>query len=123
MKKRRKRARPSVARNALIGVAWYTPEQWARLKEIAADSDEMGSSHEEWEAGAEKLMVNLARAGVLARRFDVDVEELDAWCRSRQRPNNRAERADFVAHRLEEQHRQERSLSEAQEFPFIGGES
>ena len=74
--------------NSVTGVAWYRREDWSRLREIASDRTNLDDSYEAWLAGAQKTLLDLAIAGVAARRVSVDIEALVRWCRgspSRQR--------------------------------------
>jgi hypothetical protein len=84
----------------ITGIAWYRRDQWARLRELAADADKLEESYEAWLAGAQKTLVQMTVAGVRARRVDVDVDELARWCRREGRPVDGASRAAFVAERL-----------------------
>ena len=64
------------------GVAWYRVEQWPRLLEVSVDRSELERTYDEWQAMATKGLAELARAGVWARKVDVDVDELVEWCRT-----------------------------------------
>ena len=60
----------------------------------------MTDSYEAWLAGAQKTLLDLAIAGVAARRVSVDIEALVRWCRAEGRPVDSAARAAFVADQL-----------------------
>lgn len=82
------------------GLAWYRAEQWARLLDVAVDRSTLERTHDQWQAVATKALADLARAGVRARKVEVDVDELVEWCRSEGRPIDGAARAAFVAVKL-----------------------
>jgi len=86
--------------NAVTGVAWYRREDWSRLREIASDRANLDDSYEAWLAGAQKTLLELAVAGVAARRVNVDVDALVRRCRAERRPVDSAARAAFVADQL-----------------------
>jgi len=86
--------------NSVTGVAWYRREDWSRLREIASDRTNLDDSYEAWLAGAQKTLLDLAIAGVAARRVSVDIEALVRWCRAEGRPVDSAARAAFVADQL-----------------------
>lgn len=86
--------------NSVTGVAWYRREDWSRLREIASDRAKLDDSYEAWLAGAQKTLLELAVAGVAARRVNVDVDALVRWCRADGRPVDSAARAAFVADQL-----------------------
>src|SRR3989442_10590462 len=87
--------------NSVTGVAWYRREDWSRLREIASDRTKLDDSYEAWLAGAQKTLLELAVAGVAAKRVNVDVEALVRWCRAEGRPVDSAARAAFVADQLQ----------------------
>jgi hypothetical protein len=81
----------------LFGLAWYKPEQWARLREIAADAGDLEETFEEWRAIAEKAMRDFEARFVFPEKVLVDVEELLVWCRERKLPVNGTARSQYVA--------------------------
>jgi hypothetical protein len=46
-KSERKRILPG-ERNTAVGVAWYPPEGWERIRAVAADPERLEDSYEEW---------------------------------------------------------------------------
>ena len=99
MKKSKKRRRTPPVN---LAVAWYKPEQWSRLLEISADSDELETTHAEWLSLAEKALKNLTTQGLGVAKIEVDVEDLLSWCRERDLPINGENRSRYAAWLLEE---------------------
>ena len=91
-------------RDLVTGFAWYRREQWSRLRERASDRDKLDDSYDEWLAGAQKALLEMALAGVPARRVDVDVDALFRWCEAEGRSVDSAARAAFVAEELRRTH-------------------
>jgi hypothetical protein len=87
----------------ILGVAWYTREQYGRLLELANDRDSLEETYEDWQASAEKMMVKLSKPGVLPRKVHIDVEELVAWWKANNRPIDGASRTMFVADKVEDE--------------------
>lgn len=92
------------ASDLVTGFAWYRREQWSRLRELASDRDKLDDSYDQWLAGAQKALLEMARAGISAKRVDVDVEALLRWCLAEGRPVDSAARAAFVADELRRAH-------------------
>ena len=90
--------------NAPTGIAWYRRDQWTQLRELASDVERLEESYEDWLAGAQRALVQMTVAGVRAQRVDVDLDELERWCRREDRPLDSAARAAFVAWRLSSAH-------------------
>jgi len=90
---------------AMLGVAWYRPEEWSRLLEIAADRDELEATYEEWLENAEARLQEMAEAGIYVTRVDIDVRELQDWCIANERPIDGSGRAVFTAEKLRQLHK------------------
>ncbi len=86
--------------DTVTGIAWYRRDQWARLRELAADADRLEEAYEDWLAGAQKAVVQMTALGVRVRRVDIDLDELARWCRHEGRPLDSAARAAFAAEGL-----------------------
>lgn len=58
-------------------MAWYRPDQWHRLLEIADDAEDLEETYEDWRASAEMAIEELSRSGLRPiQKVDVDVEQL-----------------------------------------------
>jgi hypothetical protein len=84
----------------VLGIAWFRPDQWELLRSVAADADVLERTHAEWEKLAKKTIKDLARQGILARKVDIDVNRLQAWCVAEQRPLDASARAVYATERL-----------------------
>jgi hypothetical protein len=87
--------------NLVVGVAWYRPDQYALLRALATDAACMAATYDKWLAGVTKTMADLKKQGVAARRVDVDVKELVAWCQEEGRELDGAARATFATEKLD----------------------
>lgn len=94
------RKRPA-KRAAVIGLAWYRPEQWKLLREVSADVEDLEETHSEWMAEANKTLTILKEEGVSFVKVDVDVEELANWCCEKGVKVDGAARSEFVVHKLQ----------------------
>jgi hypothetical protein len=99
MKRRRKiSAKPE---GGVLGLAWYTLDQWILLKNTAADREELDDTYGEWLEGATQKFEELQAAGYDIRKVNVDVSELTQWCRLRGVPLDGKSRAEFAAHKTQ----------------------
>ena len=80
-----------------LGLAWYSHDQWSRLRELAADAAVLEDTYEEWHSFAERTEADLLAKGIQVQRVAVDVEEIAAWCTSHGRSLDGDARAEFVA--------------------------
>jgi len=87
--------------NMIVGIAWYRADQYTLLRALAVDTDSMADTYEQWLAGVTKTMEELRQRGILARRVDVDVKDLAAWCEQRGRPLDGAARSIYAAEKVQ----------------------
>jgi hypothetical protein len=79
-----------------VGVAWYRPDQWDRLRDLAADVEVLEATHAEWLTFATRALEDLRERGVPVQKVHVDVEEIWAWCQRQERPMDGEAKADYV---------------------------
>ncbi len=80
-----------------VGVAWYQREQWARLRELAADASVLEEHYDDWVTSAERALVTVKAQGLTVERVAVDVDEMAEWCRRAGRPFDSRARSEYVA--------------------------
>ena len=88
----------------VTGVAWYRPEQWARLREISEDVENLDDTYEEWRQKAEQVLRDSIPADVTLEKVDIDVEEVLARCNVLGLPMNAQSRARYVSDRLRQKY-------------------
>jgi len=82
----------------IIGVGWYSADQWAMLKLAADDPETLDPTYEQWCAGAEKALQQLkSQPGVRPVKVSVDVQVLRQWCRDHGKRLDGGARAQFIA--------------------------
>jgi hypothetical protein len=80
-----------------VGVGWYTAEEWAKMKASVTDAERFEASFSEWQAVAEKFLVDIRKQGIFPTKCFIIASELLAWCLATGKVNNGAARAEFVA--------------------------
>ena len=68
------------SKTLIMGVSWYRPEQWERLREIAEDKATFDTSYEASLVEWEKKIQDLEAQGMRPIKVEVDVEALLTWC-------------------------------------------
>jgi hypothetical protein len=86
--------------NMIAGIAWYRRDEYALLRALASDTESMAATYEDWLVGATKLLADLQEQGLTARRVDVEVRELVAWCEREGRALNGAARSEFATQKI-----------------------
>jgi len=64
----------------IMGVSWYRPEHWDRLRKISADKATFATTYEASLVDWEKQMRQLEAQGMRPKKVEVDVEALLTWC-------------------------------------------
>jgi hypothetical protein len=103
MSKRKKKpplSRKRTQRGLIVGVAWYTPEQWARLKLLADDSDKLDDTHKDWLKNANGHVRGLKRQGFQVVKVPLDIDEWAAWCRKNGKALDGAARSEFTSQKV-----------------------
>ena len=88
----------------VTGVAWYRPEQWARLREVSEDVENLEETYDAWLQTAERMIRDGMPPEVRVERIDIDVEEVLAWCTTHGLPMNAASRSRFVSERVRQKY-------------------
>jgi hypothetical protein len=86
----------------VIGVAWYRPEQWQRIREISSDRDHLEDTYEEWLSSAEQNLKEINAPGLRLQKVDVDSEQLILWCNIRGLEVNAKARSEYVMEKVRE---------------------
>ena len=82
------------------GVAWYRRDEWPQLLATAADRDDLEDTYDEWLSSARKFLLDMATRGLAIQKVDVGIDELLAWCRQENRPQDGDARSSFAAYKL-----------------------
>jgi hypothetical protein len=86
-----------VQRNAVVvGFAWYTEKQWARVKASAVDPERFEATYPEWVEMAEDALIKFQRRIASPVKVYIVASELEAWCLVHGKPNDASARAAFV---------------------------
>lgn len=101
------------AKSFVVGVTWYTEENWERVKSTATDPERFEATYAEWNAMAIKALADIKRSGVNAIEFFVNSDDFQAWCMLHNKPNRADSRAEFVSERVRSQYELELSVTPA----------
>src|SRR5579872_4151938 len=96
---RHERRRRSQVPNAImqVGLAWYSREDWERLREIADDREKLDDAYEDWEHQALKVIRDLEAVGRRVRKVPINIDALIAWCAERKCRVDSATRSEYVS--------------------------
>ena len=88
-----------------LGMAWWQPEQWERLKEISEDRDDLDDSYKEWRKNATESIKEIESTGQVVKRVSINLEELILWCNKKGILVNGKARAEYAAYVLQKRHK------------------
>jgi hypothetical protein len=88
------------SKTLIMGVSWYCPEQWERLREISEDKATFDPSYEESLVTWEKKIQDLEAQGIRPIKVEVDVEALLTWCTVQGLPVTPETRTKFMMNTL-----------------------
>ena len=78
-----------------VGIAWYEPGDYPRIREAAPDSG-LPESYATWQMSATQVEREVSRSGVAVARIRIEPEAFLAWCRAKGTAPDAAARAAFV---------------------------
>ncbi|MBN2000924.1 hypothetical protein JW935_25490 [candidate division KSB1 bacterium] len=78
-------------------LAWFNPEQWALLKQKAADADELEEKYEDYLQSAKNLLQSMVLKGMRVKKVRVDVMDLERWCKEKGLQNTSKSRSQYAA--------------------------
>lgn len=88
----------------LLGIASYTPEEYAKLLVTAADSADLEETWEEWHQGMERLKHSLSAMGYICVEVPIEIAALEAFCLKEGLQNNSETRSHYTSLLLRERH-------------------
>ena len=100
MKRSKKKLNNPEGATIVIGIAWYSSDQWAELRRVASDPEELETTYEEWQAVIKRSVPDFIKAGNHVVKVPVDVTELVGWCRRRGKLIDADARAQYVVELL-----------------------
>ena len=89
----------------VVGLCWYHPEQWERLKDILADRHELEDTYEEWRKNAHRVICDMEAEGKTIKKVNINIEELLAWCNEKGYPVNGKSRSEYVSYVLQQKYK------------------
>ncbi|GAB3661593.1 hypothetical protein [Ramlibacter alkalitolerans] len=95
----RLRAKKAQRENVRVSVAWYSEEQWARVKASAVDPELFEATYPEWVKMAEDALREIRAAIGNPIMIDIDADELAAWCLVHGKQNDSSARAEFASYK------------------------
>lgn len=79
-----------------VGVAWYTREDWAKLKAIFEDAESLPANYADWLAFAELSLQALKHQGISAYKVYITPDEFTVWCKQRGLRKNALARMQYA---------------------------
>jgi hypothetical protein len=77
-------------------IPWFTEESWPKLREAAADQDNLHDTFEDFQRINTPRFNHLVAEGHPVEKIQIEVEALIAWCGIEGRPLDRTARQMFA---------------------------
>ena len=82
----------------LIGIAWFTPEQWPEVQLSMVDkSDE---TYSEWLAHATDLEAKLKKEGADVAHVPIDIGDFEIWCIRKGKKRDASARSEYAVEKI-----------------------
>jgi hypothetical protein len=93
----------SSKQDMVVGLAWYRPQQWQRVRDISTDADDLEETYEDWLRLADNKLAELRASGLRVEKVDIDSEQLVLWCNEHGLELNAEARSRYAAEKLRDQ--------------------
>jgi hypothetical protein len=93
--------------NLIPAIATYKPEQWETFLASAADRDTIESSWQKWNTSLQKLIADLEAKNIDYVLVELDVDEINDFCRREGIPNNGEARSRLAGLKASERRQEE----------------
>ncbi|HEY2122822.1 MAG TPA: hypothetical protein VGH07_04445 [Chthoniobacterales bacterium] len=93
---------PPTTTGGPVAVATYRPDQWEALLASADDRANLEETWEQWNADVEELLEKMRAEGIPFTCVELDVEEINQFCKEQGIPNDGKARANFVLRKAQE---------------------
>ncbi len=94
---------PKKSSDLALGIASYTPQEYAKLLTVAEDVDDLEPTWEEWLQVAEQFRTTLKVTGLDFVDVPIEMEKLQQFLDAHGLPNNGQARAEYVSSIVEKQ--------------------
>lgn len=75
----------------VIGLPWYSEEEWLATREYCSDHDSFFDSYDQWKREAERAVVVISNMGYEVKLLPIYLETFKGWCNfHRIQPNKHA---------------------------------
>lgn len=89
-------ARKSKNSSQVIGIPWYSEENWLKMYALADDKERFHSSYKQWLANTDKSIVLFTNKGTLFERIDIDPVNYACWCEKKSLKKDRHSRTAYT---------------------------
>ncbi|MCD5360309.1 hypothetical protein [Chromobacterium aquaticum] len=79
----------------IVGMSWYRPETFAKLRAMFEDGDKLHNTYEEWFAAAEMGRKRMEAKNIKVICVDIDPDEFPKWCKENKMKLNAEARNKF----------------------------
>ena len=84
----------------VVGIPWYSREDWYKMKALANDKQHFHADYEHWLANTDKSIVLLTNRKQLFERLNIDPIHYAFWCKQKSLHKNRESRTAYTQYLL-----------------------
>ena len=85
---------------AVVGIPWYSREDWYKMKALAEDKERFHTDYAQWLANTDKSVVILTNRKKLFERINIDPIYYSYWCDKKSLNKNKESRTAYTQHLL-----------------------
>ena len=80
----------------MVAICFYTPASYQELKEVADDKNVLCDTYGDWLVEFSKAVKGLKEQGLEAMPVNINISELQKWCKQNNLKNTSSSRSKYV---------------------------
>lgn len=78
--------------------AWYSEQEWEKLKSVVDDPDTLDDTYSDWRKQANSAIAEIRNTGQEITKISIKIDELLAWCAERGLKPDSEARSGYAAY-------------------------
>ena len=81
----------------MVAICFYTPDSYGELKKVADDNKNLCDTYADWLVEFSKAVKGLREQGLKFETVNINIVELQKWCKQNKLKNTSSSRSKYVA--------------------------
>jgi hypothetical protein len=83
--------------HSIVGLAWYSEEEYSKFRRASVDPKSWHPKHEDWQKAAQSHLQNATIEGCIVMKVPMILDDFMDWCSSNKAKNDSEGRSGYAA--------------------------